>query len=90
MPSESAKKRQAQKKERRQAGGRRKQPAPTPKTDKPPQNGDVETAVEEEAVAEGACAAPQTSVATVVEKSVAALKLSPLSCTGELTNRTAE
>ena len=82
MPSEASKKRQAQKRERRQAGGRRKQPESALRTEKPAQLG---THVEEEAVSEGACAVPPP-LAPVVDKAsshVAALKLSPRSCTGE-------
>jgi hypothetical protein len=84
MPSEAAKKRQAQKREKRQASSRSAQKRPTVQPslgvsaeDLPDsrQNGEVDSG----AVATGGASASSTSLDEGVEK----MRLSPRSCTGE-------
>ena len=78
MPSEAAKKRQAQKKGKRQAASRAAQKRPTPLQQTEKENGDEGSS---SSLSEGACAA--TPSLKEVDGAVADLKLSARSCTGE-------
>ena len=75
MPSEAAKKRQAQKREKRQASSRSAQKRPTVQPSAVGQNGELDSG----AIATGGASASRTSLDEGIEK----MRLSPRSCTGK-------